>query len=71
MKSKKKATPLRCEPENLVEEHTTKVYVHKEDKVNNMNDKSYDFFSIHLHLKPSHPCEDGNTSLSYEDCKMK
>ena len=45
-----KATPLRCEPEYLVEEQATKVYVQKEDKVNKMNDKSSDFCNSHVHL---------------------
>ena len=66
-----KATPLRCEPENLLEEQATKVSVQKEDKVNNMNDKSSDFCSIHVHLQPSDPWEDGKTSLAFEDYKMK
>ena len=36
-----------------------------------MNDKSSDFCSSHVHLKPSDPWEDGKTSLASEDCKMK
>ena len=36
-----------------------------------MNDKSSDFCSSHVHLKPYDPWEDGNNSLAYEDCKMK
>ena len=39
--------------------------------MNNMNDKSSDFFSSHVHLQPSDPWEDGKTSISSEDCKMK
>ena len=37
----------------------------------NMDDKSSDFCSSHVHLKASNPWEDGNTSLAYEDCKIK
>ena len=36
-----------------------------------MNDKSFDFWVIHVHLQPSDPWEDGKTSLSSDDCKMK
>ena len=54
-----------------MEEHATKVSVQKEDKVNKMNDKSSYFCSSHVHLQPSDPREDGNTSLASEDCKMK
>ena len=36
-----------------------------------MNDKSFYFCSSHVHLQPSDPWEDGNTSLASEDCKMK
>ena len=68
---KNKATPLKCEPENLVEEKATKVSIQKENKVNNMNDKSYYFYSIHVHLQPYDPWEDGNSSLASKDCKMK
>ena len=66
-----KATPLRCEPEYLVEEKATKVYADKEHKVNKMNDKISDFCSIHVHLQPSDPWEDRKTSLASEECKMK
>ena len=71
MKSKNKATPLRCELENLVEEQATKVYVQKEGNVNNMNDKSSDFSSSHVHLQPSDPWEDKNSSLESKDYKRK
>ena len=66
-----KATPLRCELENLVEEQATKLFVQKEDKVNNMNDKRSYFCNSHVHLHPYDPWEDGKTSLSSEDYKMK
>ena len=36
-----------------------------------MDDKSSDFFSSHVHLKPSNPWEEENTSIASEDCKMK
>ena len=68
MKSKNKATPLRCELENLVEEQATKVYVQKEDKVNKMNDKSFDFCNRYVHLQPSNPWEDVNTSHHGSEC---
>ena len=54
-----------------MEEQATKVSVQKEDKVNNMNDKSYDFFNIHVHFQPSNPWEDAKTSLASEDYKTK
>ena len=37
----------------------------------NMDDKGSEFFSIHVHLQPSYPWEDENTSCADEDCKMK
>ena len=39
--------------------------------MNNMNDKSSDFCSSHVHLQPYDPWEDGKTSLASKDCKMK
>ena len=66
-----KATLLRCEPENLLEEQATKVSIHKEYKVNNMNDKSSDIFRSDVHIQPYDPWEDGKTTLSSEDYKMK
>ena len=66
-----KATPLRCEPENLVEEQATKVFVQKDGKMKEMDDKSSDFCKIDVHLKPSDPWEEENTSLASEYCKMK
>ena len=66
-----KATLLGCEPGNLVEEQSIKVSVHEDGKMNNMDDKGYEFFSSHVHLQPSYPWEDENTSCADEDCKMK
>ena len=54
-----------------MEEQATKVYAHKEDKVNNMNDKSSDFFSSHVLLQPYNPWYEKNSSLVSEDYKMK
>ena len=65
-----KTTPLGCEPENLVEQATL-VSLWEDGKMKNMDDKSSDFFSIHVHLQPSDPWEDRKTSLAYEDYKMK
>ena len=36
-----------------------------------MDDKSFDFCKIDVHLKPSDPWEEENTSLASEYCKMK
>ena len=66
-----KATPPGCEPENLVEEQDTLVSLLEDGKVKKMENKSYDFCSSHVHLQPYDPCKDKNTSLTYEDCKMK
>ena len=54
-----------------MEEHATKVSVQKDDKMNNMNDKSSGFYRIHVHLQPYYPWEDGNNLLASEDYKMK
>ena len=54
-----------------MEEEATKVYVKGGDKVKNMYDEGYYFFSIHFLLQPSNPWEDKNSSLASEDCKMK
>ena len=37
----------------------------------NMDDKSSDFFSSHVHLQPYYPWEDENTSLASDDYKRK
>ena len=37
----------------------------------NIDDKSYDFCSIHVHRQPSYPWEEEKTSISSVDCKMK
>ena len=66
-----RATLLGCEAKVLVEEKTTKVSVLKEDKMKNMDNKSSNFCNKHVHLQPTETWEDGNTSLAYEDCKMK
>ena len=66
-----KATPLKCEPRNLVEEQDTKVSAHKDGKMKNMDGKISDFCSSHVHLQPYDPWEDKNSSLASEDCKMK
>ena len=36
-----------------------------------MDSKISSFCSIHVHLQPSDPWEDGKTSLASDDCKMK
>ena len=36
-----------------------------------MDDKIFDFCSSHVHLQPSDPWEEENTSLAFKDCKMK
>ena len=43
---------------------------HDEYEISRNDILSY-FCSIHVHLQPSDPWEDGKTSLAYEDCKMK
>ena len=37
----------------------------------NMHDKGSQFCRSHVYLHPSDPWEDENTSLAYEDCKVK
>ena len=54
-----------------MEEQATKVSVQKNDKVKNMDNKIYEFCSSHVHLQPSDPCKDKNSSLVFEDCKRK
>ena len=66
-----KATPLGCEPENLVEEHATIVSLHEEGNIKNVYDKDSDFYSSHVYLQPYDPWEDEKSSLAYEDCKKK
>ena len=66
-----KATPLKCEPGNLVEEQATKVSAHKDGKMKNMDGKISDFCNIHVHMQPSDPWEDNSSSLASEDYKMK
>ena len=36
-----------------------------------MDNKSSDFCSIPIQLKPYDPCKDKNSSLAFEDCKRK
>ena len=38
-----KATPLGCEPKNLVDEHATLVSLREDGKMKNMDDKVFDF----------------------------
>ena len=66
-----KATPLGCEPKNLVEEQATLVSLREDGKVKNMDNKSFDFCRSHVHLQPSDPWKDKNSSLASEDCKRK
>ena len=47
------------------------VSVWEDGNVKNMDNKSSDFFSSHVNPQPYDPWEDGNTSLAYEDYKMK
>ena len=47
-----KATLLRCEPNNSVEEQATIVSLQEEGNMKNMYAKGSDFFSIHDHLHP-------------------
>ena len=54
-----------------MEEHATTISVQEDGNVKKMDNKSYDFFSSHVHLQPSNPWEDIKTSLVSEDCKMK
>ena len=71
MEEENKATPLGCEPENLVEEQASKVSVQEDVKMKKMDDKGYKFFIIHVHLQPYYPWEDENSSCANEDYKMK
>ena len=66
-----KATPLKCESGNLVEEQASKVSEHKDGKMKNMDGKISDFCSSHVHLQPYNTWEDKNSSLASEDYKMK
>ena len=66
-----KATPLRCEPENLVEEQDTKVSVQKHDNMKKMDRKISYFCSSHEHPQPSDSWEDKKSSLASEDYKMQ
>ena len=43
-----------------------KVSVQEDGKMENMDDKGSEFFSIHFHLQPFYPWEDENTS-----CEMR
>ena len=45
-----KATPLGCEAEILVEEQATIVSIQEDGNAKNMDNKSCDFSSIHIHL---------------------
>ena len=54
-----------------MEEQATKVSVQKDGKMKKMDEKSSYFCSIHVHLQPYDTLEEENTSLSYEDFKMK
>ena len=50
-----KATLLRCEKTNLVEEQATQVFVQKDDKMKNMDSNISDFCSRHVHPQPCDP----------------
>ena len=66
-----KATPLGCEAEILEEEQATIVSVQEDGNVKNIDNKSSDFCSSHVHLQPFYPCKNKNSSLAFEDCKRK
>ena len=65
------ATPLGCEPEILVEEQATIVSVHEEGKMKKLYDKGSGFFCSHVYSQQYDPWDYENTSLAYEDCKVK
>ena len=54
-----------------MEEQGTIVSVQEYGNVKNMDNKSSDFCSIPVHLQPSDPCKDKNSSLAFEDCRRK
>ena len=66
-----KTTSLGCEAEILVEEQVTIVSVQEDGNAKNMDNKSYDFCSSHVHLQPSDPCKYKKSSLAFEDYKRK
>ena len=66
-----KATPLGCEAKILVEEQSTIVSVQEDGNAKNMDNKSSDFYSIHVHLQPYDPCKYKKSSLASKDCKRK
>ena len=66
-----KTTLLGCQAKKLVEEQATIVSVQEDGNVKNMDNTSFDFCSIHVHLKPSYPYKYKKSSIPSEDCKMK
>ena len=54
-----------------MEEQAIKVSVQKDCKMKNMDDKCSEFLRSHVHMQPSYPWEDKNTSCVDEDYKMK
>ena len=54
-----------------MEEQAAIVSIQEDGNVKNMDNKSSDFCSSHVHLQPFDPWEDKKSSLAYEDYKMK
>ena len=61
--------PLGCEPENLVEEKATLVSLREDGKMKNMDNKSSDFFGIHVHIQSYYPWKDKSIHLHLRTAK--